>query len=152
MISRVELPQLLNIHSLHELARRAVAACGLGEDAVAHLQGMCGHWDKLVLVAIEQERPVGLLCVELPNPFMLHPQITLAYNEGSMETGNELFASARAYVAAHGFTQVGMTNRSRAPDDVWARGVEIRLRAKEVHRTSRITVEFNHDAGRRGEQ
>lgn len=148
MISRIELPQLLNIHPLRELARRACASVGRGEDAVEHLQGMCGHWDRLVLVAFEQERPVGLLCVELPNPFMLHPIISLAYNEGSLETGKELCAGAKTYVQAHGYTSVTFVNGSRAPDAVYVRNAEIRLRAKEVHRTSMITMEFNHDAVR----
>jgi hypothetical protein len=134
---------------LRALAERACLANGVGEGGVEHLRGLCGRWDILVLIGVEDGQPVGLLVCELPNPFMLLPLISFAYNEGHMETGQEMFRGAREWVQAHGYSKVTMLNRSRAQTDVWARGVEIRLRAKEVARASMITVELNHDERRR---
>lgn len=146
MIYRVAFPHYFQITAVRELGERACRECGISPQCgVAHLSNMCGHWDKLVLLGYEGDDPVAIMAVELPNPFSQDPLIPLVYNEGSMETGNDLFAMARAYIEGAGYSKVAMINRSRAPDEIWERGIEIRLRARPVNRATRLTVEFKND-------
>lgn len=139
-------PAAFKIEGLRTLAERACQECGVsmvtGPDYIA---GMCGHWNTCVIAGLEQEEPVALMIAELPTPFMLHPSIPLAYNRGSTELGAEMFMILREFVQGSGYTRVQMQNQSRARDDVWARGCEIRLRAKEVKRTSGIILELQQD-------
>lgn len=152
MIYRVQHPGFFNDPQARQLAERACIECGINPKAGSeHLVGLCGHWNMLVLVAAEDGEPVGLLVCELPNPFMLHPVISLAYNRGSMDTGKQMFDVARQFLQETGNTRVSMLNRSRQRTDVWAHGAEIRLRAKEVARASMITLELRED-GRIDEQ
>lgn len=146
MIYRVGFPHYFQIIAVRELAERACRACGISPQCgTAHLSSMCGHWDKLVLIGYEGDVPVSLMAIELPNPFSQDPIISLVYNEGSMETGEEMFVSARAYIEGAGYSRVAMINRSRVSDEIWGRGIEIRLRARPVDRATRLTVEFKQD-------
>lgn len=145
-IFKLSSPAAFQIPNLRILAERACQECGVsmvtGPDFIA---GMCGHWNTCVIAGLEQEEPVALMIAELPTPFMLHPAIPLAYNRGSTELGAEMFKVLRQFILSSGYTRVQMQNQSRARDDVWVRGCEIRLRAKEVKRTSGITLEFQQD-------
>lgn len=146
MIYRVCMPRIFCVPELRELGERACRACGIDPQCgVAHLSTLCGHWDHLVVVGFEDDDPVGIMVAELPNPFSQDPLISLVYNEGSMETGTEMFAAVRHFIEGAGYSRVAMINQSRAPDKIWARGVEIRLRARPVARATRLTVEFKKD-------
>lgn len=151
MIYRAQHPHFFASPEMRQLAERACIECGIDPKAgVDHLIGLCGHWNVVVLVAVENKEPVGLVVCELPNAFMLHPLISLAYNRGSFEAGKQLFEVVRQFLKETGNTRVSMLNRSRQRTDVWAHGAEIRLKAKEVNRASMITLELTDDE-RRGE-